>query len=179
MNRSREKVPIKLKNLYSGEVIEAESVRSFCRKAGLGESDGYHFWPILTGERVHHKGWSLISTFEILNEEREFFYSKNRSIKISGIEFYKRYSTRIGNVYALITGKRKKSKGFFLDKSLKRNYSETIKFISVEFKGKKFEAKSAKELAKKIGTVSRRAIYHWVTEKKIPKWLKIKKVIKG
>jgi hypothetical protein len=49
-----------LVNFETGRRISGKSVIEFCQKAGLtAENDVIHIYPILRGERLHHKNWGL------------------------------------------------------------------------------------------------------------------------
>lgn len=55
----------KLKNLYSGRLINASSITEFCRKAGfVGSNSKYHITPVLDGKRMSYKGWFVPSTLD-------------------------------------------------------------------------------------------------------------------
>lgn len=60
--------PCKLENIYSGRIIESDSVFNFCREAKLYNNAKYHIFPILEGERLSYKNWFLS---DVLNKKLE------------------------------------------------------------------------------------------------------------
>lgn len=47
------------KNFITDEIISANSITNFCERAQLGKNAKYHFAEVLSGKRLHYKGWGL------------------------------------------------------------------------------------------------------------------------
>ena len=50
---------VKLLNYKTGKIISTKSIVSFCKRAHLFKNAKYHITPILSGSRLHYKGWCL------------------------------------------------------------------------------------------------------------------------
>lgn len=54
---------VSLYNMLTKESISCFSTKKFCELAGLnGHNDWIHIYPVLKGERLHHKGWCKFET---------------------------------------------------------------------------------------------------------------------
>lgn len=52
-------VPCTLVNVVSGRTISAKSITEFCHKAGLGKLAKYHITPVMQGQRLHYRNWTM------------------------------------------------------------------------------------------------------------------------
>jgi hypothetical protein len=52
-----------LVNKQTEQIISADSISDFCKKAKLLKNDKFHITPILNGDRPSHKHWVLPSVF--------------------------------------------------------------------------------------------------------------------
>ena len=98
----------------SGQIINSKNVSKFCKENKLNLR---HFYEVLNGERISHKGFTLINKktpnvkcieFIIKSPKGEIIHSKNAS------KFCKENNIDIGGFSKMLRGMQKSCKGFTL-----------------------------------------------------------------
>lgn len=95
----------KLKNIYSGKTIEANSICSFCKEAKLYKNAIYHISPVLNGQRLHYKNWYRADVLDRIIELKDIYGNLYQKMTIQKI--LRRKILTPNQVNSLINNKKK------------------------------------------------------------------------
>lgn len=102
-------------NLETGQIIKARSVADFCRQTNMDNPrDKIHIYPVLRGERLHHRGWATIKTFNTKLSLSDIYGNIYKG-SVAKLMFKDKISPQ--RLWNLMTGKRKVVSGMFLTDS--------------------------------------------------------------
>lgn len=136
----------KLQNLSTGEIVNAGSIKEFCRLVGFGANEYLHITPILDGDRFVFKNWVLPENYKKLNVKTEFEDIYGNKYKFSYKEIHAAFELKFfpSCFIRFLDGESKIYKGLF-------RANDKIDFLpKKDFKVKKYIMYKGKQ--KYVGT---------------------------